>query len=221
MRGPWNPFRAVLAALGLAAACVAGFVSSGFAAGEFTVPGTSITITTGKDGKPDLSGLPIPTTADGQVDTAAIAKLLGVTLPPGISIPSGAAAGGATTPTATTPSTLSSTTTPGAETTPTTTTPPATSTGPDLSGLLGGAATNPLTQTTQPTKASASDERIATLLLVVFAGVLLACALLFAGARFLGLEPLWWSARRHEVGEASWRLSGGWADFRDWFRRNP
>lgn len=212
MRARRTPLRAVVAALGLSAACAVGFVSSGLAAGDYTIPGTTVTITTGADGRPDLSQMPSLTNSDGRVDPAVIAKLLGITVPPGVSIPS-TGTGVPTTPTAT----LSTTATaPSSATVPGVTTPAPVATGPDLSSLLGAGKTPTQTQTTK--QASASEEKLATMLLVLFGGLLLACALLFAGARLVGWEPGWWSARRHEVGEASWRISGGGADFRDWLR---
>jgi hypothetical protein len=59
----------------------------------------------------------------------------------------------------------------------------------------------------------------APILLMAALGVVIGSALgLRALARGLGWEPAWAAGWRHAWGEASYRLSGGWAQVRDWWR---
>lgn len=59
----------------------------------------------------------------------------------------------------------------------------------------------------------------APILLMAGLGLLLAAVLgTKALARGLGWDPAWAAGWRHAWGEASYRLSGGWADVVDWWR---
>jgi hypothetical protein len=205
------------------------FVAAGWATstlattGGIAIPGTTITIPTDENGKPDIAGL---------ILTEGITLPGGITLPKGFKVPEGFTVPEGlipTTPTSPASPTTATSATPPASTTP----PPVTTPGavaPDvgqtppvdpaqaLSGLLGGGGT-PTTTPAQVKPADNSGDAAATLLLVVIAALLLAIALALAVSRLLGWEPEWWSGRRHQTSEAAWRTSNTLADFGDWVRR--
>jgi hypothetical protein len=59
----------------------------------------------------------------------------------------------------------------------------------------------------------------APILLMATLGILLAAVVgLGALARRSGWEPAWAASWHHAWGEASYRLSGGWAEIVDWWR---
>jgi hypothetical protein len=71
-----------------------------------------------------------------------------------------------------------------------------------------------------PSVTSATDANLpAPILLMATLGVVIGSALgLRALARGFGWEPARAAGWRHAWGEASYRLSGGWAELRDWWR---
>jgi hypothetical protein len=108
------------------------------------------------------------------------------------------------------------TTAPGATTTvppATTTAPPATTTAP---------AAPPAATTAAPAQAADTGpdagDRAAVLLLVVFAGLFLLAAVLWALARWQAWDPPFMQRWRHATGEAGWRAGNAWAEFTDWLR---
>jgi hypothetical protein len=56
------------------------------------------------------------------------------------------------------------------------------------------------------------------ILLAVVGGLLLVAAAWWALARWWAWEPAWMVRARHATGEAGWRTSAAWAEFRDWLR---
>ena len=46
----------------------------------------------------------------------------------------------------------------------------------------------------------------------------LIAVVLWALARLTAWEPRWLPSARHSIGEAGYRTSAGWAEFRDWLR---
>jgi hypothetical protein len=84
-------------------------------------------------------------------------------------------------------------------------------------------ATAPASSTTPGTTAPASrsgtrDSTAAIALLAVVGLLLLVAAVLWGMARWSAWEPRWWQRWRHATGEAAWRSSAAWAEFRDWVR---
>lgn len=188
----------------------AGWATSTLATGGVAVPGTTVTIPTNKDGQLDLTGVDI-------------ASLLGaVKLPNGMTLPAGVVPGAGTTvpPALSTPATTPNVT-PSTATQPTTTTVTTT-----VPGVVPNTAvpnlfptTTPTTTTTATAASNTTQDRLATVLLLVVGALLFLTALAFAVARLMGWEPDWWSGRRHQTAEAAWRTSNTWADFGDWVRR--
>jgi hypothetical protein len=114
--------------------------------------------------------------------------------------------------TVSTPSTASSPITP-------TSSPASTATNPQRT-LLGGAQTTPSRLTTparrrRSTTSSPSGEAI---VIATIAALLVIACLIWSIARWLALEPRWTLSLRHSLNEASFRISGTWADFADWAR---
>jgi hypothetical protein len=72
--------------------------------------------------------------------------------------------------------------------------------------------------TTTPTAEQGADHKGAIILLVVVGALLIAGALAWAFARWWAYEPPWLLRARHASGEAGWRTSATWAEFRDWVR---
>ena len=62
------------------------------------------------------------------------------------------------------------------------------------------------------------DRTAAILLLLGVTLVLLIGAAVVALATWSAREPEWLLRARHATGEAGWRLSGTWAEFRDFLR---
>ncbi len=54
--------------------------------------------------------------------------------------------------------------------------------------------------------------------LIVLGALVLLVLVLWGLARLTAWEPRWLPAARHSVGEAGYRTSAGWAEFRDWLR---
>jgi hypothetical protein len=147
------------------------------------------------------------------------------------------------TPTTIQPSTAgtAAATAPGSTTaTPTTTVPGATGTTPAQTattpapGNTAPAATPPATAPATPAPAPATStqaapaagqqgkgghgDRAALVALIVLGALVLLVALIWAVARWQGLEPPWWPRVRHSLQELGWRASNTWADFTDWVR---
>lgn len=100
---------------------------------------------------------------------------------------------------------------------PTTTsaTPPAATTTPPAPGT----ATTTTTAAAPAAGDSDDDGPPAWLVGVIVLGALALLAIVLWGlARMTAWEPRWLPAARHSVGEAGYRTSAGWAEFRDWLR---
>lgn len=210
--------RTVAAALAAGVVATAGISAAAIAGQTITLPGTTVAL---------------EVEDDGSVNTDSLKSQLppGATLPEGFTLPKGlveaaaaAAASGLipTTPTQAEPSAATTPTTPPASSIPTTppaatATPPAPTGASPIPGLpsLGGPATTTATTTAASNKTA---DTLATLLLIAFGGLLLALGLAWAGLRLAGADPEWLASARHRSGEAAWRASAGWADFRDWLR---
>ncbi|UGS38541.1 hypothetical protein [Capillimicrobium parvum] len=54
--------------------------------------------------------------------------------------------------------------------------------------------------------------------LIVLGALAVLVVLLWALARLTAWEPRWLPSARHSIGEAGYRTSAGWAEFRDWLR---
>jgi hypothetical protein len=111
----------------------------------------------------------------------------------------------------TTPVPGATTSVPGATTTappPTSSVPPPT-TAPPVTAAPAQAA--------RDTGPDAGD-RAAVLLLVVFGGLFLLAAVLWALARWQAWDPPFMARWRHASGEAGWRAGNAWAEFTDWLR---
>jgi dTMP kinase len=114
-------------------------------------------------------------------------------------------------PGTTTPVPGATTSVPGATTTappPTSSVPPPT-TAPPVTAAPAQAA--------RDTGPDAGD-RAAVLLLVVFGGLFLLAAVLWALARWQAWDPPFMARWRHATGEAGWRAGNAWAEFTDWLR---
>jgi hypothetical protein len=104
---------------------------------------------------------------------------------------------------------------------PTATAPPATATAP--SATTTAAPTPPATTTAAPAPAARdtgpdAGDRAAVLLLVIFGGLFVLAAVLWALARWQAWDPPWLVRWRHATGEAGWRAGNAWAEFTDWLR---
>lgn len=187
-------------------AVLATLITPAGALGAAPVPSTKIPV--------PASALPQTTTSTGTVTERTPTST--VTTPASGAQP-GNVAPGSSTPTGTTPTTaIPTTTTPGATTpqsaTPTGPTGPATlaptSTGPGTPATLGIIRTKP-----QQTHKGLSG--LALVLAIVGALLILAC-LIWAAARWMGLQPRWATATMYSLREASYHASATWAEFSDW-----
>lgn len=107
-------------------------------------------------------------------------------------------------------------------TVPTTTPAPATTT-PAPAAATTTPAPNATTTTTAAAAPAGSgsdgDGPAAWLVgLIVLGALVLLVLVLWGLARLTAWEPRWLPAARHSVGEAGYRTSAGWAEFRDWLR---
>lgn len=113
------------------------------------------------------------------------------------------------------------------------TTAPGGPTGPDTPVTSQGAVTGPTgptgpgsatTGTTGPQEAAAakdgggSDDTWLLITAIALGGLLLAILLVRLLWRWRGWDPRWLRRWRHANAEAGWRLSLGWAEFRDFLR---
>jgi hypothetical protein len=120
---------------------------------------------------------------------------------------------------------------------PTTSAPPTATAAPGTTTAPGAATTAPpatappataLPATAPPTTAAPAQaardtgpdagDRAAILLLVVFAGLSLLGAVLWALARWQAWDPPFLARWRHATGEAGWRAGNAWSEFTDWLR---
>jgi hypothetical protein len=128
-------------------------------------------------------------------------------------------------------------TTPATSTVPTTDTPaPAQDPAAEQQAADAAAAGN-AGQTTQPAPGTAATPATAdgaapvparttdgggvsgaVLLLAAVGALLLLAAVAWGAARWWAWEPPWLVRARHATGEAGWRTSAAWAEFRDWVR---
>jgi hypothetical protein len=99
-----------------------------------------------------------------------------------------------------------------------TTAPPATATAPPATATAPSATTTaapaPAARDTGPD----AGDRAAVLLLVVFGGLFVLAAVLWALARWQAWDPPFMARWRHAGGEAGWRAGNAWAEFTDWLR---
>lgn len=188
--------------IALAAILAALMTPTGALAATATVPGTKITV--------PASALP-----QGTTSTATGAS---TTTTPASGAQPGTVAPGSSTPTTSTPSTaIPTATTPGA-TTPQSATP----TGPTGPATLAPATTGPGSPATlgivpikkQP-QSSKGLSGLALVLAIVGALLILAC-LIWAAARWMGLQPRWATATMYSLREASYHASATWTEFSDW-----
>ncbi len=135
----------------------------------------------------------------------------------------------------------SPTATPGVPPTATTIAPPSATTGvpPGAATAVPGAAASPPSgQAPQPAPAPKAAPSVADgavgaaarvdssdagvpgplVALAILAGLMLLAAALYGLARWWAWEPRWIVRARHAGGEAGWRASSSWAEFRDWVR---
>lgn len=95
---------------------------------------------------------------------------------------------------------------------PATTSPPAATTTPAPNATTTAAAA-------PASSGSDGDGPAAWLVgLIVLGALVLLVLVLWGLARLTAWEPRWLPAARHSVGEAGYRTSAGWAEFRDWLR---
>lgn len=72
---------------------------------------------------------------------------------------------------------------------------------------------------TRRTGATEADGAPLPLVLLAALAILAAlAALVWALARFFGIDPPWLVSSRHASAEAGWRVSNSWAEFGDWLR---
>jgi hypothetical protein len=189
--------------IALAAILAALITPSGALAATATVPGTKITV---------------PASALPQGTTSTATGTSSTTTTPANGAQPGTVAPGSSTPTTSTSSTATPTaTTPGA-TTPQSATP----TGPTGPAALAPATTGPGTPATlgiarakKPHQSSKGLSGLALVLAIVGALLILAC-LIWAAARWMGLQPRWATATMYSLREASYHASATWAEFSDW-----
>jgi hypothetical protein len=176
---------------------------TGALAAAATVPGTKITV-------------PASALHQGTTSTATGASSTSTT--PANGAQPGTVAPGSSAPTTSTPSIATTTaTTPGASTpqsaSPTGPTGPATlapaTTGPGTPATLGIVATKKKPQSRKGLSGLALALAIAGALLI------LAC-LIWAAARWMGLQPRWATTTMYSLREASYHASATWAEFSDW-----
>lgn len=102
--------------------------------------------------------------------------------------------------------------------------PAATTPAPATTSAAPPTTTTSTTTTTTTAAAPAGgdsddDGPPAWLVGVIVLGALAVLALVLWGlARMTAWEPRWLPAARHSLGEAGYRTSAGWAEFRDWLR---
>lgn len=179
---------------------------AGAVAATVTQPGTKIPI--------PASALPQGTSSTGTTNGTAPAT---TTTTAGGAQPGTVAPGSGTAATTATGS-IPATTTPGA-TTPQSATP----TGPTGPATLAPASTGPGTPATlgivrvKPHQKSKGLSGLALVLAIVGALLILAC-LVWAVARWMGLQPRWSTAMVYSLREASYHASATWAEFSDWAR---
>ncbi|MFZ2051252.1 MAG: hypothetical protein WB698_14150 [Solirubrobacteraceae bacterium] len=136
----------------------------------------------------------------------------------------GGSAGTPSTSTSTTPKTSNARgagTAPGATTTPGASTAPG-STGATTTTTTGSVSTlGTLTLTSTAaahSRATGSTTSTPAIVLAAIAAVLVLLSLIWALARALAYEPSWMPVLRHSFAEAGFRLSGTFAELRDWLR---
>jgi len=147
-------------------------------------------------------------------------RLIAVLVAAALAVP--AAVAGAQEPTTGVPAPIApgaTTTAPGA----TPTAPGATTTAPANTATVPPATTAPAATTAAPAPAAGdtgpdAGDRAAVLLLVVFGGLFLLAAALWALARWQAWDPPFMARWRHATGEAGWRAGNAWAEFTDWLR---
>jgi hypothetical protein len=112
---------------------------------------------------------------------------------------------------------LGATTTPGASTAPGST--GATTTTTTTTGSVSTLGTLTLTSTAAAhSRATGSTTSTPAIVLAAIAAVLVLLSLIWALARALAYEPSWMPVLRHSFAEAGFRLSGTFAELRDWLR---
>jgi hypothetical protein len=128
-------------------------------------------------------------------------------------------------PTTTVPPVPTLSTDPALPTVPTTSSaPPPTTTGSTSTGQATTAtSTTSTTSTTAAAPAgdsgSGDEGPPAWIVGLIVLGALAVLVLILWGlARMTAWEPRWLPAARHSIGEASYRSSAGWAEFREWLR---
>lgn len=105
-------------------------------------------------------------------------------------------------------------------TVPTTTPAPATTTPAPAATTPAPNATTTTTAAAAPAGSGSDGDGPAAWLvgLIVLGALVLLVLVLWGLARLTAWEPRWLPAARHSVGEAGYRTSAGWAEFRDWLR---
>jgi len=166
-----------------------------------TIPGTKITV--------PASARVSATTSSNTTSTPA----------PANGAQPGTVAPGSSAPTTSTPTVAAPTTTTPGATTPQSATP----TGPTGSSTVTPSTTAPGTPATlgivraKPHRTHKGLSGLALVLAIVGALLLLA-ALIWAAARWMGLQPRWATATTYSLREASYHASATWAEFSDWAR---
>lgn len=194
--------------LALATIVTALTAPAGAIAATPTVPGTKIPI--------PASALPQGTASTGTVTERAAGST--ATTPANGAQP-GTVAPGSSAPTSSTPATTVPTATMPGATTPQGATP----TGPTGPATLAPATTGPGTPATlgivrvKPHQKSKGLSGLALVLAIVGVLLILAC-LVWAVARWMGLQPRWSTAMMYSLREASYHASATWAEFSDWAR---
>lgn len=171
-----------------------------------TMPGTTVTVPIDANGKPDMNALIAAIVAGAKTGTTAPAPGAVTTAPGGV----------LTTPGAVTP-TPNPAPTPGSATSGQPSAPGATAPAPTAPAATP-AQPAPPAATTAAGHASRDGRTLATLLLIVAGGALLAAALTFAWLQLSGRRPRWVKARAHEIAEAGWRSGSRWPEFLDFLR---
>ncbi|HEX3392857.1 MAG TPA: hypothetical protein VHS55_09860 [Solirubrobacteraceae bacterium] len=185
--------------LALIATVAALVVPAGALAATATVPGTKI---------------PVP--ASARVNGTTASNTTSTTTSASGAQP-GTVAPGSTTPTSSTPtSAIPTTATPS---TPAATTPQsATPTGPATAAPATTTPGTPATLGIVKVKPQKSSNRLSglALILAIVGALLLLAALIWAAARWMGLQPRWTTATMYSLREASYHASATWAEFSDW-----
>lgn len=194
----------------LAAVCTLGAGVATAATGTGTVitmPGSTVTVPIDANGKPDMNALIGALVAGAKTGTTAPAPGGATGAPGGV-----ATSPGAVTPTPN-PNPVPGATTPGQTPAPGATTAPATTAPAAAPGQPA-----PTGATTPSGRSSDGDRTLATLLLIVAGGALLAAALAFVWLQLSGRRPRWVQDRGHEVAEAGWRAGARWSELLDFLR---